>query len=106
MANTTTFFITKLDVTPTSGDLTNVVIYVYSTVSMTDGQNTVYRYFTDMLGAPDPADFVAYDALTEEQVKQWIPDYGSDENILADMTTELTYRASLSTQPPLPWSAE
>lgn len=74
MANTYQLNITKLEVNKTEGDLTDVVFLVhFSYVATTEDE----QYSETALGmasvaSPDPESFVDFNALTEEQVKNWV----------------------------------
>ena len=98
--------INQLEVAPSEGDLTNVVITAWwQAIDEQDGfTGTVYSYCT--LPAPE-GEFTPYEDLTEEQVLGWVWDNGVDKDAVeAQVLAQIEDQKNPTvTTPPLPWTA-
>jgi hypothetical protein len=110
MATVYAWVISSMDSYPkTADDLTDVICVVHwrRTATQVDGDKT---YFADVYGtlsvpAPDPADFVPYDQVTEAMVEGWL-DNGLDTVSLdanLDIQIENQINPPVVTLP-LPWA--
>lgn len=95
-----------LDVKPTEGDLTDVVIVCHWRCNGTDGTYNATVYGTCSFSQPGEP-FTPYDQLTEQQVLGWCWTSGVDKD-----ATEANVQTQLDNQInppmvnlPLPWSA-
>ena len=70
--NTYNVTITSLETVTVDG-LENVVVIVNWVMSGTDGISTVSYPGTNMVGGPNPNNFIEYPNLTMEEVMSWIP---------------------------------
>jgi hypothetical protein len=99
--------ISQLDCYPQVGNETDVVFTVHWQCTGTQDTYTASVYSTCAIPAPDPADFVPYDKLTQDMVLGWIWEDGVDR-----FATELAVVQQIDAQinptvvsPPLPWSS-
>ena len=98
--------INQLEVAPSEGDLTNVVIIAWwQAIDEQDGfTGTVYSSCT--LPAPE-GDFTPYEDLTEDMVLGWVWDNGVDKDAVEAQVLEQIedQKNPTVTTPPLPWTA-
>lgn len=107
MANTYTWKVSELNVTPTLGELTNVVESIRWFVVGSDGENTFS--VTDVTAIPfdENTEYTPYENLTEEQVISWVHSIlGADgvskyQTDIDDVLSQLAVQTS--TTPELPW---
>ena len=96
--------INQLEVTPSEGDLTNVVITAWwQAIDEEDGfTGTVYSYCT--LPAPE-GEFTPYEELTEDIVLGWVWDNGVDKDAVeAQVLAQIEDQKNPTVvTPPLPW---
>jgi len=102
-----TWTVSRLDCYPQVGTETDVVFTVHWQCNGTDGTYNGSVYSTCAIPAPDPADFVPYDQLTQDMVLGWIWADGVDK-----AATEAAVQTQIDAQinppvvsPPLPWSS-
>ena len=101
---TSTFNVVSMFVKPYLDNLSDVVVTVVSQVISTDGKYSAQQTFTDDVGSPNPSNFVAYQNLTQQEVMGWIPDHGSDPQVLAYLAANINEQANPPViNPPLPW---
>lgn len=104
--------VTNLDCRVQEDNLSDVVYCVHWRVSKTevDGDKTYSAsvYSTCSVPGPNPASFVPYDQLTQEEVLNWIWANGVDK-----AATEAAVQQQIELQkhpvvvsPPLPWTAQ
>ena len=106
MTTQITWIIEQLDVKPTEGSYTDVVITAHYRCNGTDGQYNGTVYGTCSFSQPgDP--FTPYDQLTQDQVLGWCWASGVDKD-----ATEAAVQTQIDNQinppvvsPPLPWAA-
>lgn len=79
MANTYAWTINKLDVHPTEESLSNVVYNVHWGYTATSDQTSpegeaysVTSIGTQVVGVPDPDNYIAFDSLIESNVVGWL----------------------------------
>lgn len=79
MANTYAWTINKLNVRPTEGSLSNVVYNIHwsytATSDQTDPEGGAYSSTSigsQVVGAPDPNNYIAFDSLTQSDVASWL----------------------------------
>jgi hypothetical protein len=103
----TTWNITTLDVKPTEGDLTDVVVTAHWTLSQTDGDYSASVYGTVSFTAPE-GNFTPYADLTLDQVVGWVKNSMGEETVAAH---ELNVANQIAAQknppvitPALPWA--
>jgi hypothetical protein len=96
-----------LDCKVSEDNLSNVVYCAHWRVSATEDGYSASVYSTCSLPAPDPANFIAYADLTQEEVLNWIWANGVDKT-----GTEAAVQQQIELQknpvvvtPPLPWAA-
>jgi len=96
-----------LDCKVSEDNLSNVVYCVHWRCSATEDGYSASVYSTCSLPAPDPANFIAYADLTQEEVLNWIWANGVDK-----AGTEAAVQQQIELQknpvvvsPPLPWAA-
>jgi len=89
------------------GDLSDVVITVHWRCSATEDGYSASVYATCSVPGPNPANFVPYDQLTQDEVLGWIWANGVDKD-----ATEAAVLQQIENQknppvvaPPLPWAA-
>lgn len=89
------------------GDLSDVVITVHWQCSATEDGYSASVYSTCSVPGPNPANFVPYDQLTQDEVLGWIWANGVDKD-----ATEAAVLQQIEMQknppvvaPPLPWAA-
>lgn len=105
MSITSTFNVISLNVAPSLDGLSDVVISVVSQVVSTDGTYSAQQTFVDQVGAPNPGDYTAYPDLTQAQIMTWIPDHGTDPNVLAYLADNIANQVNPPViTPPLPWN--
>lgn len=106
MATTITWIIEQLDVKPTEGEYSDVVIVAHWRCNGVDGDYSGTVYGT--CGFTQPGNpFTPYDQLTQEQVLNWCWESGVDK-----AATEANVESQIQNQinppvisPALPWSA-
>jgi len=101
MANTYTTTVTSLE-TATVNGLDNVVVVINWQISGTDGTNTVSYNGSNVIGAPDPTNFVAYFSLTQAQVLAWILN-PLTATAMANIDQALALMSNPPAPTPLPW---
>lgn len=106
MATVITWTISQLDCYPQVGTETDVVFTAHWQCTGTDGTYTSQVYSTCAIPAPDPADFVPYDQLTQDEVLGWCWSNGVDK-----AATEAAVQTQIDNQinppivsPALPWA--
>lgn len=79
MANTYAWTINKLDVYPTEENLSNVVYNVHWSYTATSGQTdlegeaySATSIGTQVVGAPDPNNYIAFGSLMQSDVVSWL----------------------------------
>jgi len=99
--------VSNLDCKVSEDNLSDVVYCVHWRCSATEDGYSASVYSTCSLPAPDPANFIAYADLTQEQVLEWIWANGVDK-----AATEAAVQQQIELQknpvvvsPPLPWAA-
>jgi len=99
--------VSNLDCKVSEDNLSDVVYNVHWRVSATEDGYSASVYSTCSLPAPDPANFIAYADLTQEEVLNWIWANGVDK-----AGTEAAVQQQIELQknpvvvsPPLPWAA-
>ena len=109
MANSYVWNISRMDVIPQTGSLTDYVVTAHWTCSGTDGTYTGQVYTTQSFTVnPDKPDYTPYANLTEAEVVGWVQAAIGEEGVAAVYT-------SIDTQiqnqidppivtPPLPWA--
>jgi hypothetical protein len=102
-----TWSISVLDVKPSEGDLTDVVVTAHWDCVADEDGYSARVYGTASFPAPAD-DFTPYADLTLDQVLGWVWDNGVDKD-----ATEAALAANIEQQknppiihPPLPWAAE
>lgn len=110
MATTYSWVISSLDSYPSDAEgLTDVicVIHYRRTVTQVDGDKTYFAevYSTLSVPAPDPADFVPYDQVTEAMVEGWLNEGLDVESLDANLDTQIENQINppIITLP-LPWA--
>jgi hypothetical protein len=96
-----------LDCKVSEDNLSDVVYQVHWRVSATEDGYSASVYSTCSLPAPDPANFIAYADLTQEEVLNWIWANGIDKagtEAAVQQQIELQKNPVVVT-PPLPWAA-
>jgi hypothetical protein len=103
---TFTWKIESLDVKPTEGEHTDVVVVAHWRCTGVDGNHGASVYSTCSFPAPEGS-FTPYDQLTQEQVLGWCWANGVDK-----AATEAAVQQQIDNQinppvitPPLPWAA-
>jgi hypothetical protein len=86
-------------------DMPDVLVEVQYRLCGFNGTSYAYRSGTASFTAPDPAAFIAYDALTADLVKSWVQTEAADDIAAfeADIETELA--TPQPTLKPLPWQS-
>lgn len=104
MAITITWVIEQLDVRPTEGSYTDVVITAHWRCNGTDGTYNGSVYGTCSFAHPED-DFTPYDQLTEQQVLGWCWANGVDKTATeAAVETQIQDKiAPPVISPSLPW---
>jgi hypothetical protein len=100
-----TWNIVKLDVKPTSDDLTNVVVTAHWDCTISEETHSSRVYGT--ISFPEPSEsFIDYDSLTKEQVLSWVWENGVDkEQTEASLTSQLELLKNPPIiHPALPWT--
>ncbi len=99
--------VSNLDCKVSEDNLSDVVYNVHWRCSATEDGYSASVYSTCSLPAPDPANFIAYADLTQEEVLNWIWANGVDK-----AATEAAVQQQIELQknpvvvsPPLPWAA-
>jgi hypothetical protein len=87
----------------------NVVNTVHWTATQTDGNFTASAYGALGVPAKDPSDptFIAFESLTEEQVKQWCLDAMGEEQVAAlqaNLDGQIEAQKHPTSASGLPWS--
>lgn len=108
MPNAYTWQFTALDVYPTQQGLTNVVFQVHWRLTGDDGGgHTATAYGTQLLGPPDPGNFIPFASLTASVVQGWVEArMGTTElnAVKADLSTNIDNQVSPATvQMAPPW---
>jgi len=96
---TFTWVIETIDAAKVEGDLTDVAKTVHWRMNAVDGEDTATAYGTVSLDAPDADSFVAFDALTKDQVVAWVIDKLDMSE--ADIQAALTQRIADDRDPPV-----
>ena len=106
-------YITAMNV-KNEGDLENVIVNVrveYHAVDDTDGTPSVYQNEFN-LTPPDPASFVEYNNITEEQVWNWVFAMVTEEQMQADCNRMIINQRKTNEREnsaprniPLPWAS-
>lgn len=85
MTNTYTWTINKLDVRPTEESLSDVVYNVHWSYTVTSDQKdpegeaySATSIGTQVVGAPDPDNYTAFDDLTQSIVEAWLEESDLD----------------------------
>lgn len=81
----------------------NIMKEVAYRICASDGTRYAYHSDTAIFGMPDPDSFVAYEDLTEKQVKQWIASAISAD-VYDELEAELAKPVQRSTL--LPWESK
>jgi hypothetical protein len=109
MATTYKWVISSMDSYPTDAEgLTDVICVIHwrRTATQVDGDKTYFAdvYSTLSVPAPDPADFVPYDQVTEEMVEGWLNEGLDVESLDANLDTQIENQINppIITLP-LPW---
>jgi len=99
--------VSNLDCKVSEDNLSDVVYCAHWRCSATEDGYSASVYSTCSLPAPDPANFIAYADLTQEEVLNWIWANGVDK-----AATEAAVQQQIELQknpvvvsPPLPWAA-
>jgi len=96
--------ITQLDVVPSEGDLTNVVVTAHWNLYDTRQGYYASSYSSVTLPAPS-GDFTPYEDLTEQEVLDWVWTNGVDKDqqeAIVEGRIEAQINPPVVT-PPLPW---
>ena len=110
MATTYSWVISSMDSYPkTADDLTDVICVIHwrRTATQVDGDKTYFAevYSTLSVPAPDPADFVPYDQVTEAMVEEWLnsglPVADLDANLDSQINDQINPKIITL---PLPWA--
>lgn len=110
---TYTWRIDRLDVTPTHGELSNVVRKIHWRLFGNDGTNTLDLYGDVPLSDADPENFTVYEDLTEGTVIGWLEAAidaraSEEEPTVAQLRTGLAGMLAAKRTPvvvpmPVPW---
>ena len=97
--------IETLWVKPVEGSLTDVVVTAAWRCSATDGQYSGSVYATVSFSPPDPATFIDFSKLTQEEVLGWCWTNGVDKTAAeAAVAQQIENQKNPPiTTPPLPW---
>lgn len=97
--------IETLWVKPVEGSLTDVVVTAAWRCSATDGQYSGSVYATVSFSPPDPATFIDFSKLTQEEVLNWVWTNGVDKNAAEEAVVQQIeqQRNPPIITPPLPW---
>ena len=106
MSNIYSVAVTAMD-TATIDGLQNVVVVVYWQITGTDGVNFAVFNGSNVVGGPNPSDFIDYIDLTPDVVLSWCPNplesfYKNSYTSVIDQ--QLTLKANSPVPTPLPWS--
>lgn len=92
--------IDSLDVSPSEGDLSNVVVSCVWTCVASDGDKSFSVGSKKYLGAPSDS-FIEFDALTQSDVLGWVWANGIDKAAV-EQTAEAGLLSSIAAKP-VPW---
>lgn len=103
---TFSYTITGIKVLPTVDVLTDVVYRVDWYIEATDGTYSARYANHNVVGSPDPENFIPFEELTEEDVKGWIPSPLTPEmqTYLSGLVTSQAMEAT-AVDEPLPWAS-
>ncbi len=96
-----------LDCKVSEDGLSDVVYNAHWRCSATEDGYSASVYSTCSLPAPDPANFIAYADLTQEEVLNWIWANGVDKDATEAAVAQQIYlqKNPVVVSPPLPWAA-
>lgn len=110
MATTYSWVISSLDSYPTDAEgLTDVICVIHwrRQATQVDGDKTYFAevYSTLSVPAPDPADFVPYDQVTEAMVEGWLNSGLDTVSLDANLDTQIENQINPPVVTlPLPWA--
>ncbi len=104
---TTLWQIEQLIVAPKQGELTRVVITAAWRCNGADGNHFGTCYGAASFTAPDPADFIPYLNLTQDEVLGWVFDSGVDKAAIEQNVSDQIERSKNppTVSLPLPWES-
>lgn len=95
--------IITLDVKPTDGEYSNVVLTAHWDCELTEDEHTVRTYSSTSFTSPSGS-FTSFDELTHEQVLGWVWDQVDKDEIESGLTNKLERKKNPPTvRPKLPW---
>ncbi len=110
MATTYSWVVSSMDSYPkTADDLTDVICTIHwrRQATQVDGDKTYFAdvYSTLSVPAPDPADFVPYDQVTEAMVDSWLTQGLDIESLDANLDSQINDQINPKIITlPLPWA--
>ena len=101
----TTWTITALDCSTTDVN-PDTVITAHWTCSSVDGEYSASVFNTCSFTQPDPANFIPYNQLTQDEVLGWIWESGVDKTATEEAVAQMiaNQKNPPVIQPPLPWA--
>jgi hypothetical protein len=103
------WIISSLECIPSSNGLENIVQTIHWRLNGNDGVNSAEIYNSISIDPPDPAEFIQYSSLTEEQVVTWLTDRLGEQGVSSAKAVVDTQLADLASppvvSPALPWAA-
>lgn len=110
MTTTYKWTISMLECMPNYNGLENVVQTIRWRFSGDDGVNFAEIYNATPMAVPDPAEFVQYNSLTEEQVVTWLTDALGEHGVESAKAAIDARLADLANPPviipELPWTQQ